>query len=200
MKKILVAAGVAGSCYVDAETNGLGGQVFALHADVYSVSGEKIAEFSGRCPITGEINSWVAENVVPQLADMIETHESEDALLSDFANFHNEFRFADSAVDAPAWERKTTQFWAHMPAPVETNAVYDRMVEKGFLGVFDRPYGWFTAETCLLLAGEDPSSVDGYISKFGLAVGFGGTTHHPGYDCASTKVVVDHIRNRISVA
>ena len=161
MKKVIIPGGIAAEIYVDAETNGLGGQVFALHADVYSAEGKKIANFSGRCPIAGEINSWVSENVLPNLADMPETHDSEDALLRDFAELHNADRVADAKVNAPAWERKTTQCWAHMTAPVETNAVYDRMVEKGFIGAFDRPYGWFTAETALALVGENPSSVDG---------------------------------------
>jgi hypothetical protein len=199
MKKVIIPCAVATEFFLDAETNGLGGQVFAIHADVYSADGQKIAEFTGKCPIKGEVNPWVAENVLPNLVDMTETHISEDALLSDFANFHNEFRFADDKVDAPVWERKTTKFWAHMPAPVETNAVYDRMVEKNFLGAFDRPYGWFTAETALELVGENPSSVDGYAKKFGVVVPFEGATHHPGYDCAVAKAVVDHIRSRIKV-
>lgn len=51
---------------VDAETNGLYGQAFAIAAVVYE-NGAKIAEFLARCPITGAIDPFVKENVIPQM-------------------------------------------------------------------------------------------------------------------------------------
>ena len=53
---------------MDAETNGLWGQAFAIGAILYSEDGSEAARFVGRCPIQGEkVNPWVAENVLPQM-------------------------------------------------------------------------------------------------------------------------------------
>ena len=52
---------------LDAEANGLWGQAFAIAAVVADENGQEIDQFTGRCPIQGKINHWVAENVLPQM-------------------------------------------------------------------------------------------------------------------------------------
>jgi hypothetical protein len=42
--------------------------------------------------------------------------------------------------------------------------------------------------TLLLLAGEDPASVDNFNKKQGIVVPFDGTAHHPMYDAVSAAV------------
>jgi hypothetical protein len=44
----------------DAETNGLYGPAFSIAAIVRETSGRKVAEFVDRCPITGDVDGWVA--------------------------------------------------------------------------------------------------------------------------------------------
>jgi hypothetical protein len=72
----------------DAETNGLWGQAFAIGALVYDESGAEISRFVGRCPIEGEVDKWVAENVLPKIADIPVTCGDYNALLALFAEFY----------------------------------------------------------------------------------------------------------------
>ena len=51
----------------DAETNGLWGQAFAIAAVLFNENGAETARFVGRCPIEGEVNSWVKTNVLPKM-------------------------------------------------------------------------------------------------------------------------------------
>ncbi len=51
----------------DAESNGLHGEAFAVGGVVYR-DGRMIEWFFARCPIVGEVDPWVAENVLPALA------------------------------------------------------------------------------------------------------------------------------------
>ena len=55
----------------DAETNGLWGQAFAIGAILYNPEGKEIDRFVGRCPIEEDVNSWVAENVLPKQSWLI---------------------------------------------------------------------------------------------------------------------------------
>ena len=51
----------------DAETNGLWGKAFAIAAVVTDENGKEIDQFIGRCPVQGEVNHWVSENVIPEM-------------------------------------------------------------------------------------------------------------------------------------
>jgi hypothetical protein len=44
----------------------------------------------GRCPISEEVNPWVAENVLPQMKGIRETYKSYEELLSAFSEFYLE--------------------------------------------------------------------------------------------------------------
>lgn len=48
----------------DAETNGLYGKAFSIGAIIME-DGEETSTFVARCPINGEVNPYVAENVLP---------------------------------------------------------------------------------------------------------------------------------------
>jgi len=72
----------------DAETDGLWGRAFAIGALVYDEAGNEIARFVGRLPDSEVTNQWVRENVLPQLIGVPVTHQSYDALLTDFAAFY----------------------------------------------------------------------------------------------------------------
>jgi len=163
----------------DAETNGLWGQAFAIGALVYQ-DGVEIARFVGRCPIQEEVNSWVAENVLPQMAKVPETHNDYRSLLADFAKFYLANK-ADAAVIV------------HMGVPVEAKLLLDAH-EWGFIGDWDGPYPLLDVSGHLQQAGEDPTSVDGYAKKYGIAITeFDGGTHNPLYDSAVTAAVYEHL-------
>ena len=78
----------------DAETNGLWGRAFSIAAIVYDPQGMEIDRFLGRCPIQEEVNSWVSENVLPNMQDIEETHKSYEEMLKAF------FQFAQKPVDS----------------------------------------------------------------------------------------------------
>ena len=56
----------------DAESNGLYGPAFAIGAFLY-IDGMEVSRFIGRYRLTGEINAWVKENVLPQMGEFRRT-------------------------------------------------------------------------------------------------------------------------------
>ena len=58
----------------DAETNGLWGAAFAIGAVIYE-NGVETKKFYTRCPIAGDVNPWVQENVLPQMENLPVTHK-----------------------------------------------------------------------------------------------------------------------------
>lgn len=153
----------------DAETNGLWGQAFAIGAVLYE-NGVEVASFYARCPIEGEVNSWVAKNVLPQMEDMVQTHDSYEEMLSAFAKF-----FMENKADADVI--------FHMGVPVESRVIID-MHDKGFIGDWDGAYPWLDIAGCLKHAGFDCTSVDTYNAEHGIVVPQpeAGGTHNPLYD------------------
>ena len=169
----------------DAETNGLWGQPFSIAALVYDENGKETARFVGRCPIGGEVNSFVAENVLPQMQGIEESHDSYDALIAAFAEFYLR-------------EKKDAAVIAHMATPVESGLLRD-MHSRGKIGDWDGPYPLMDIAGCLAQAGEDPTSCDGYATKYGVAVDaaeFAGGTHNPLYDSAQAAAVYRHLVGR----
>lgn len=164
----------------DGETNGLWGQAFSIGALVYDESGTEIARFVGRCPIVGGVDKWVAENVLPEIADIPVSHADYDALLSDFAKFY-------------LANKKGADVIVHMGFIVETKILRD-MHDRGLIGDWDAPYLLYDISGNLQAAGADPTSVDKYATEHNLSVGeFEGGTHNPLYDSAVAAAVYRHL-------
>lgn len=166
----------------DAETNGLWGQAFSIAALVYE-NGVETARFIGRCPIEGETNSWVTENVLPKMEDIPVTHNYYDELLADFAKFYLANK-ADAHVIV------------HMGVPVEATLLKDAH-SRGFIGDWDGPYPLIDVTGNLQQAGENPVSCDSYVAKYGLEVAEG-NSHNPLYDSEVAAKVFMHLMGRIS--
>lgn len=168
----------------DAETNGLWGEAFTIGALVYDEKGVEIARFVGRCPIRGEVNEWVEKNVLPQLAELPITHKDYRSLLADFAKF-----YLANKADA--------EILVHMGYIVEAKILRDAH-DYGFIGDWDGPYPLLDIAGNLQQVGEDPTSVDSYVKKYGLTVGeFEGGTHTPLYDSAAAYQVYRHLMSRV---
>ena len=164
----------------DAETNGLWGQAFAIGALVYDEQGTEIARFVGRCPIEGETDKWVAENVLPKMADIPETQSTYVGLLANFAEFYKA-------------NKQDADIVVHMGVPVESKVLID-MHTKGFIGDWDGPSPLHDVSGNLQAAGADPTSVDKFASEHNLSVSeFTGGTHNPLYDSAVAAVVYRHL-------
>lgn len=168
----------------DAETNGLWGQAFAIAALVYDENGNEIGRFLGRCPIQGDTNPWVKDNVLPQLTAVAETHSDYDSLLADFAKF-----YLANKADA--------DIVVHMGVPVESR-LFTEMHDRGYIGDWDGPYPLIDLAGSLRQAGEDPTSCDKYVAKFGLEVRDFGTSHNPLFDSEVAAKVHLHLTGRVS--
>lgn len=159
----------------DAETDGLWGQAFSIGAILYEDGLEK-SRFVGRCPIMGEPNPWVAENVLPKMADIPITCESYDQLLKDFFEFYLS-------------EKENSTIIVHMGLPVESRLFLDAH-SMGIIGDWDAPYPLIDISAF----SEINDSVDSYNKKHDLLVGeFQGGTHNPLYDSAAAAVAYHHL-------
>ncbi len=159
----------------DCETNGLWGKAFSIGAILYE-DGREVKKFYARCPIKGQIDSWVKDNVLPQMADMPETHSSYEEMLKAFSNF-----FLENKEDADVI--------FHMGVPVEARVIID-MYDNGLIGEWDGAYPWLDIAGCLKQAGFDCTSVDDYNAKHGIEVPQpeAGGSHNPLYDSRATAL------------
>ena len=168
---------------IDVESNGLWGSPFAIAAVVYDERGEELERAVWRCPIEGEVDSWVRENVLPNLEGVEETHDSLAEMLASFGEWW--IRNKEGAV----------ALW-HMGHVVEAG-LFRLLVEGGYIGVWDAPYVPIEVSMLLAAANEQPDSVDTYVEKYGLEkpVLVGGT-HNPLYDALVAGAVFFHLKER----
>ena len=145
-------------------------------------SGIEPARFVGRCPIQGEINPWVKDNVLPQMAGILETHSSYEELLGDFAKFYLGNK-ADAAIVV------------HCGVPVESSLLKDAHT-MGFIGDWDGPFPLFDLAGMLAQAGENPTQAGEYLKKYDLvcdSAEFEGGAHNPLFDSAVSAVMYRHL-------
>lgn len=125
---------------VDAETNGLYGDVWAIGAVVADDAGKIVATFAGQIEYTGQ-NEWVRENVAPFVS--LPRYESARALRDAFWAFWLAHREGAVCI-------------ADFGSPVESGlfraCVQDDPDARQWLG----PYPLHEVGTALLCAGIDP--------------------------------------------
>ena len=152
----------------DVEANGLQGKGFSVAAVLYE-DGKEVDSFLARCPISGEVNDWVAQNVLPQMEGIPETHDSYEAMLKAFAEYYLAKKDGATVI-------------VHMGMPVEARFMLD-MHSIGSIGDWDMPYPLIDLAGNLQQAGFDPTSVDSYNKDHGIEVPVcEGGTHNPLYD------------------
>ena len=118
----------------DAETPHLWGGAFSIGA-VVTENGITVAKFVGTCPIEGQVDPWVAENVLPFCDDP--DYPDFDSLLRAFAQFYHQ-------------HKKGAIFIAHVGCPVEAYLLRC-MYERGlFESAFDAPFPLHEVSTMLL--------------------------------------------------
>lgn len=149
---------------LDCETNGLGGQAFAAAAVLTDDDGREVGRWEARCPIAGPVNDWVAANVLPAIEGLPETHGSYGDLLAAWRDWYGERRDGTAVIGHVVW-------------PVEAKFLRDAHADDLFAG----PYPLIDVAPMLLLAGLDPTSVDGCLDRWGLGKP-DGSPHHPLYD------------------
>lgn len=163
----------------DAETNGLWGQAFCIAAVVKDTATGETKEWIGRCPIQEQPNEWVAENVLPQVEDIRETHENYESLLRDFMSFYLN-------------EKNDAVILVHMGLPVEARLFLDAH-NMGIIGDWDAPYPLVD----IAAIPEINVSVDKYNADNGIIVpSFTGGTHNPLYDSYAALMAYCHAINK----
>ncbi len=163
---------------LDAETNGLWGQAFAIAGIVYDETGQEIDRFCGRCPIEETVDPFVADKVLPQMEEIPENYGSYEELLQAFFAWRMPHR------------KSGTQELVHIGVPIEVKLYWDAH-ERGFIGDWDGPYPLLDAVSIP----EIGDSVDTYNRVNGCGpspADFAGGTHNPLYDSAATYAAYRH--------
>ena len=167
---------------IDAETNGLWGKPFAIAAIVYQ-EGIEIERVSFRCPIKGEINEWVEQNVLPQMVEIPLTHKTLEEMYQAFAAWYM------------ASKKDASILW-HMGHVVEANIFRD-LVSLKMIGEWDAPYTPIEVSMLLYAAGEAADSVDSYLQKYSIEKPtLIGGTHNPLYDAEVAAKVFFHLQSK----
>lgn len=164
---------------LDAETDGLWGNPFAIGMIVYeTVEGKlrKIEETFWRLPNEVVKSEWVITNVLPTL-DFPVTHESYEEMLKDFSE-----KYMSKKNAAVVW---------HMGHIVEAY-LFRELHRLGFIGDWDAPYVPIEVSALLAAVGEKADSVDSYVEKYNIEKPTG-STHNPLYDCEVTAKVFEHL-------
>lgn len=161
---------------IDAETNGLAGQAFAVALTLTDRTGE-LDHAVYRCPITEPVNPWVAEHVLPAITDLPVNVDSYPRLLA--------------AIDATIsrWGGKATPLIAHVAWPVEARLLLDVFTDER---IWDGPYPLIDVAPVLLAHGHDPTSVDTYNTAHGIPTPQG-SPHNPLYDARAAERCLRHL-------
>lgn len=165
---------------IDAETNGLYGQAFAIGAVLMDKeTGKTEKTFIARCPIKGCVDKFVKGNVLPELRGVPLTNIKYERMLREFVTF-----FMVNKEDADVI--------VHMGTPVEAKLFIDA-VKLNFMGPFDGPYPLVD----IAAYPEILDSVDSYNKENGIAVpDCSGGTHNPLYDCYAAALAYRHYHRK----
>ena len=159
---------------VDAETNGLWGEAFAIAA-VVRENGVQVAGFMGMCPIKGEVNEFVETMVLPELNKVPVTHNDYEDLLKNFVEFYKLHRDDSTCI-------------THVGLPVEAKLFIDAH-EKEYLGDWEAPFPLVDISAIP----EIGTSVDYYNKKHEIEVPvYDGGAHNPLYDCTAAALAYEH--------
>lgn len=161
----------------DAETNGLWGKAFSIGAIVVGEDKQQTHTFVARCPILGEVNSYVSANVLPQMESIEITHMRYEEMLLSFIDFYRE-------------HKKDSDIIVHMGMPVEARLFRDAHY-YGFIGDYDAPYPLIDISAYP----EINTSVDTYCKDNNIVIPeCQGGTHNPLYDSWAALLAYKHIK------
>lgn len=163
---------------IDAESDGLWGNPFAIGAIAYDSDGNKISLFSARCSAKIE-NEWVRENVVPHLENIPLVGDYE-TLLRAFAKYYN------SMIKT----HDTTVLW--YGGHVVEAFLFRELRARNLIEYFDAPYTPIEVATILHLKNEDTSCVEAYLKKYAVPLPEG-HIDTPVYDAEIAYLAYQHL-------
>lgn len=178
---------------LDCETNGLWGKPYAVAMVVYR-NGQPTESLCLSCPIEGELDGWLIVN--PHLVTVenseVTTYAEMMRRAAEFYHFHSCRNDAGEVVES--WgnpDHNTTPILFHCGMVVE-GGFFRTLREMNLIGAFDAPMATIEVADFLRSAGENPASVDGYITKHGLPTA-DGLTHNPLYDAKQAATAYLHL-------
>jgi hypothetical protein len=169
---------------IDVECNGLAGRAFAVALTVSDRTGERESVVL-RCPMgEASVDPWVAEHVLPAIADLPENLPAYPYLLSEVW----------STIDR--WGGRAVPLIAHVAWPVEARLLLDVYTGQR---VWEGPYPLIDVASVLLAKGHDPLTVDGYLALHGIPKP-PGSPHHPLYDARAAERCLRHLLREVTNA
>lgn len=149
-----------------AKTNGLFGQAYIIAAIAETTDGRR-RQFIGRCPIEGNIDPWIRDNVLPVMEGIPENYPDYRTLLKEFCRFWAENKAHATPI-------------VHMGCPVEAQLWIDAY-KMGIIGDWDAPY----AQVDLVSYPQIGDNVERYCVKHNIsaaAEAAAGGIHNPLYN------------------
>lgn len=159
----------------DLETNGLHGQTFAIGALIIDVSGKVHDEFIARTEVTGEIDNWVQENILPVIEDISVTHGSYEAMREAF------WRWFVSA------QEKSDYVLVSNGYPVEYRFLLDCQEADLEARYWQHPFPIIDLTSLLLLSNSEDSSKRALSNKIKNEGSY--KNHHPYDDAKKTALI-----------
>ena len=168
---------------VDAESDGLWGNIFSVAGILYDDNGLELDRILLKIPTHSITNEWVIQNVLPTLKRIDITNDTYEDMLNQFANWYKN-------------NKENSIVIYHMGHIVEAY-LFREMHRLGYIGDWDAPYTPIEVSEVLRQKGYDPDSVDKYISEKSITIEDYGTTHNPLYDCEATAKAYFSLKNII---
>ena len=161
---------------LDAETDGLYGEAFAVAAVVTDEDGRVLDRFCEKCEAPGVTDAWTVENCLPHLKDVPKC-ESRAALREHFWAFYTRYREECVIV-------------TDVPYPVEAEllrrCVEEKPEERKFLG----PFPLIDVASVLYARGVDP------LTDRMVYSGMTGQRHHPLDDAVASVMCLIRVMKR----
>lgn len=166
----------------DVESNGLHGPAFAVAGVLIGSSGTVLSKFSSRCPIEGELDPWVKDNVIGPMLGMPETAPTARAMRDAFWEWYLEAKSkADYIVTAN-------------PYPVEARFLMECQRDDMPAREFDHPFPLFDVSSMMAGAGMHSASSRAEIVAAATA-GQSGQAHDPAWDALSSGLTAQYLLN-----
>lgn len=164
---------------LDAETNGLGGQAFAAAMTLFDDFNGELDHKVYRCPIVGEVDEWVAANVLPAIEDIEINCNDYEGMLYNLNHCYQQWtdRYAE----------QTLYVIAHVAWPVEARLLLDMFPDP-----WGGPYPLVDVSGVLLAHGHNPLSVDDYLKAQDVPLP-SGSPHNPLYDARAAALCLHRL-------
>ena len=159
----------------DVESNGLHGAAFAVAGVLISPSCNILSQFVARCPIVGEIDPWVAENVLRPMGTIDNTHDNDKFMRDAFWSWYIQTKPRAGIIVAAN------------PYPVEARFLIDCQNDDLAGRSVEHPFPFYDLSSMLYtLDVKTPPSRRAFTAR--AVSGLAGEPHNPQWDALSTAI------------